>query len=73
MIEVIKPGVLYEDRSFEIRCRLCRALLRFKGADVTRGADVHWIVCPQCDTNTMVGPGNNITGLKDVTVEPAPA
>jgi Zn finger protein HypA/HybF involved in hydrogenase expression len=67
MIEVIKPGVLYEDRLFEIACRMCKAQLRFLGSDVTEGTTLSWVVCPQCDNNT------DIKTAKDVTVEPAPA
>jgi hypothetical protein len=61
MIEVIKPGVIYAERTFEMACRLCRALLRFKGSDVTVGTEVSWIVCPQCKTST------DVVRAKDVT------
>lgn len=70
MIEVIRRGVPYPDRTFEIECRYCRAQLRFKGEEVTKGSEVDWITCPQCSTNTQVGPGSNIVGLKDVTNPP---
>jgi phage FluMu protein Com len=67
MIEVIEVGTLYEDRTFEIRCRRCQSLLGFQGADVTIGTQVSSITCPVCET------GNDVKTAKDVTVEPAPA
>jgi uncharacterized protein (UPF0212 family) len=64
-VEVIKAGVPYNDRTFEIACRMCKALLRFKGADVYQGVDVASIQCPACGAGIMVGPGN-VVGLIDV-------
>ena len=67
-IEIIKPGVFYEDRLFELTCRSCRARLRFKGSDTTTGdaSGIEWVTCPQCGART------NAAAAKDITDPPDP-
>jgi hypothetical protein len=49
MIEVIRRGVPYPERTVQLECLECLSLLRFKGADVIEGTSVKYIVCPVCD------------------------
>jgi rubredoxin len=65
-IEVIKPGIRYEERSFEIECRACRAVLRFKGVDVDEGVSLRSITCPECGTGNKI-PEPATTPVWDVT------
>jgi hypothetical protein len=49
MIEVIRRGVPYPERTLQVECLECLSLLRLQGADVIEGTSVKYIVCPVCN------------------------
>jgi len=60
MVEVIKRGVPYEDRTLEAECRYCLSLLRFKGSEVVEGVSIKYVVCPICDYWVDAGDAKNV-------------
>ena len=54
MVEILKPGVLYEQRYLQVECRRCLSLLKFRGDEPVQGVDIAWIVCPLCGTEINV-------------------
>jgi hypothetical protein len=54
VVEILKRGVPYEQRTMQLECKRCLSVLRFRGDEVTKGVDISWIVCPVCAQNINV-------------------
>jgi hypothetical protein len=48
MVEVLKQGIPYKDRYFDVGCPRCLSLLKFKGDEVIEATDFNYIYCPVC-------------------------
>lgn len=68
MVEIIRKGTPYDERTFEIECVSCKALLHYKGSETKLHSSgvFSTIQCPECGRHLNTSNANDVTPVQSL-------